>query len=121
MPWPVGSAAQAAAFELVAVEMTWTPGTTYTAAMRKGEVSLVTGSQFPNRPDPLIDAHLLAGGWSLLPAEVPAGQAAIGWVVFKVDPKDATSIRLDYTRPETVVAGSKKSFPKRVFSMQIVG
>lgn len=121
LPWPTGSAGQSAAFELLAVEMRWTPGATYTAALREIDVALITGSQYPNRPDPLIDAQLTAAGWALLPPEVPAGQSVTGWVVFKVDPKAATSIRLDYTRPEIVVAGSRKSFPKKVFSVQIVG
>ena len=121
LPWPVGSSGQSAAFELVAVEMTWKAGTKYTAPLREIDFSLVTGSQYPNRPDPVLDVQLAAAGWALLPAEVPATQSATGWVVFKVDPKGATSIRLDYTRPEMVVTGTKTTFAKKVFSLQIVG
>lgn len=121
LPWPSGSAAQAAAFELIAIEMTWKAGTKYTAPLREVDFSLVTGSQYPNRADPLVDAQLATAGWALLPAEVPATQSATGWVVFKVDPKGAASIRLDYTRPEIVVTGTKTKFAKKVFSLQIVG
>lgn len=121
LPWPTGSAAQAAAFELVAVEMAWKTGTKYTAPLREIDFSLATGSQYPNRPDPLLDATLTAAGWALLPSEVPQNQSVTGWVVFKVDPKGAASIRLDYTRPEIVVTGTKTTFAKKVFSLQIVG
>mgnify|MGYP003731821925 CR=1 FL=1 len=121
LPWPTGSTGQSAAFELLALEMRWTPGTKYTASLREVDVALITGSQFPNRPDPLIDEQLAAAGWALLPAEVPAGQTATGWLVFKVDPKAATSIRLDYTRPEIAVKDTKTRFPKKVFSLQLVG
>ena len=121
LPWPTGSTGQSAAFELLALEMRWTPGTKYTASLREVDVALITGSQFPNRPDPLIDEQLAAAGWALLPAEVAAGQTATGWLVFKVDPKAATSIRLDYTRPEIAVKDTKTRFPKKVFSLQLVG
>jgi len=121
LPWPEGSSGQSAAFELLALELRLTPGTKYTATLRELDFALITGSQYPNRPDPLIDAQLALAGWALLPTEVPAGQNATGWVVFKVDPKAATSIRLDYTRPEISVAGSRTRFPKKVFSLQIVG
>jgi hypothetical protein len=69
----------------------------------------------------LLDATLTAAGWALLPSEVPQNQSVTGWVVFKVDPKGAASIRLDYTRPEIVVTGTKTTFAKKVFSLQIVG
>lgn len=121
LPWPEGSSGQSAAFELLALSLRLTPGTKYTATLRELDFALITGSQYPNRPDPLIDAQLALAGWALLPTEVPAGQNATGWVVFKVDPKAATSIRLDYTRPEISVAGSRTRFPKKVFSLQIVG
>jgi hypothetical protein len=121
LPWPTGSTGQSAAFELVAVEMRWTPGTKYTASLRELDFALITGSQYPNRPDRLIDQQLAAAGWALLPTEVAAGQTATGWLVFKIDPKAATSIRLDYTRPEIAVTGTRTRFPKKVFSLQIVG
>lgn len=121
LPWPTRSTGQSAAFELLAVEMRWTPGTKYTAPLREIDFSLITGSQYPNRPDPIIDAQLAAAVWGLLPPEVQAGESVTGWVVFLVDPKAATSIRLDYTRPEIAVAGSRTRFAKKVFSAQIVG
>ena len=124
LPWPVlaaGATGQSAAFELMAVQMTWTPGKTYTAPLRAIDFSLITGSQYPNRPDPLINAQLVAAGWELMPAEVLSGESVTGWLIFKVDPKAATSVRLDYTRPAIVVTGTKKSFPKQVFNVQIVG
>ncbi|MFZ1287503.1 MAG: hypothetical protein WAR57_10765, partial [Candidatus Phosphoribacter sp.] len=121
LPWPQGtSPAQMAAFELVGVEMRWTPGTTYTAAIRTVDFALFTGSPFPNRPDPIINAQLAAALWSLLPAEVSAAPAT-GWIVVKVDPKAATAIRLDYTRPITAVTGTSTRFPKETFSIQLVG
>lgn len=121
LPWPDGYAASAAAYELVGVEMTWTPGVTYTAALRQVDFSLVTGSQFPNRPDPLIDPMLSAAGWPLLPATLPNGQSATGWLVFKVDPKDATTMRLDYTRPASRVTDTGQTFAKTVFSAPVAG
>lgn len=121
LPWPDGYAASAAAYELVGVEMTWTPGVTYTAALRQVDFSLVTGSQFPNRPDPLIDPLLSAAAWPLLPATLPNGQSATGWLVFKVDPKDATTMRLDYTRPASRVTDTGQTFAKTVFSAPVVG
>ncbi len=121
LPWPAELAAQATAFELVGLELQLAPGTTYTATLRALDFSLITGSQYPNRPDPLLNEHLAAAGWRVLPDEVGVGESVIGWLVFKVDPKGATSIRLDYTRPEIAVAGSKTRFPRTVLSLQIVG
>lgn len=120
LPWPDGYSGSAAAYELVGVEMTWTPGVTYTAALRLVDFSIATGSQFPNRPDPLLNPALVAAGWPVLPAEMPNGQSGTGWVVFKVDPKDATSMRLDYTRPPSRVTDTNQTFPKQVFSVQLV-
>ena len=52
---------------------------------------------------------------------MPNGQTGTGWLVFKVDPKDAASLRLDYTRPASRVTDSGQTFPKTVFSAQLVG
>lgn len=121
LPWPDGYAGSSAAYELVGVEMTWTPGITYTAAIRQIDFAIATGSQFPNRPDPLENATLQAAGWPLLPPEMPNGQNGTGWLVFKVDPKDSSSMRLDYTRPASRVTDTNQTFPKKVFSVQLVG
>ncbi len=121
LPWPDGYAGSAAAYELVGVEMTWTPGITYTAAIRQIDFAIATGSQFPNRPDPLENATLQAAGWPLLPPEMPNGQNGTAWLVFKVDPKDAASMRLDFTRPASRVTDTNRTFPKKVFSVQLVG
>ncbi len=53
LPWPAGYRASAQAYELVGVEMTWTPSKDYTIPIRKQDFSINTGSQFPNtrRPD----------------------------------------------------------------------
>ena len=69
LPWPEGSSGQSAAFELLALELRLTPGTKYTATLRELDFALITGSQYPNRPDPLIDAQLALAGWALLPTE----------------------------------------------------
>lgn len=121
LPWPPGHDEEAQAFELVGVEMTWTPGVTYTAMLRTIDFSIGTTSPFPNRPDAVLNPALQAAGWTVLPAELPNGQTATGWLVFKVDPKAANSLRLDYTRPASRVTDSGQTFPKTVFSAQLVG
>ncbi|MGV1010291.1 MAG: hypothetical protein ACOYBY_17095 [Dermatophilaceae bacterium] len=121
LPWPDPTSDEAQAFELVGVEMTWTPGVTYTAALRTVDFSIGSSAQYPNRPDAVINPGLQAAGWTILPAELPNGQTATGWLVFKVDPKDAASLRLDYTRPASRVTDSGQTFPKTVFSAQLVG
>ncbi len=121
LPWPAGYKASAEAYELVAVEMTWTPGTTYTAPLRLQDFSVNTGSQFPNRPETLVNEALKQAGWPLLPDQLPNGQTATGWVVFKVDPKDAPKMTLDYTRPKSQLVDSDKVFPSQVFSAPLVG
>ena len=121
LPWPDPGSDEARAFELVGVEMTWTPGVTYTASLRTVDFSIGSSASYPNRPDPIINPNLQASGWSILPAELPNGQSGTGWLVFKVDPKDAASLRLDYTRPASRVTDSGQTFPKTVFSAQLVG
>lgn len=121
LPWPDPASAESQAFELVGVEMTWTPGVTYTASLRTVDFSIASGTAYPNRPDAVINPNLQAAGWTMLPAELPNGQTATGWLVFKVDPKDAASLRLDYTRPASRVTDSGQTFPKTVFSAQLAG
>ncbi len=121
LPWPAAQADEGRSLELVGVEMTWTPGTTYTATLRIVDFSLGTSSAYPNRPDAILNSSLLAAGWSLLPPEVPTGQSSTGWVVFRVEPKDVPALRLDYTRPASRVTDSGQVFPKTVFSAQLVG
>lgn len=121
LPWPEGYKASAEAYELVAVEMKWTPGTTYTAPIRLQDFSIDTGSQFPNRPDALVNPVLQAASWPLLPAEVPNGESAQGYAVFKVDPKGAPKMVLTYTRPKSQVSDSGKIFPSEAFTAPLVG
>lgn len=121
LPWPDGYKASAQAYELCAVEMTWTPSKSYTIPIRRQDFSINTGSQFPNQPDPVVNETLKAAGWVLLPDQVSSGDAVTGWVVFKVDPRDAPSLVLDYTRPATQVSGGGTSFPAKTFSVRLVG
>ncbi len=121
LPWPSGYKASAEAYELVAVEMKWTPGTTYTAPIRLQDFSIDTGSQFPNRPDDLVNPVLQVASWPLLPAEVPNGESAQGYVVFKVDPKAAPKMVLNYERPKSQLTDSGKVFPATTFSVALVG
>jgi len=118
--WPPGHTAEASAFELVAVYLTWQAGTAFTSSIRARDFALVTGSAYPNRVDPLLDATLVAATWPVLPGEVTSGQTASGWLVFRVDPKDARSIRLDWTRPATQISGTSTIFPKTLFSVDLV-
>ncbi len=121
LPWPDPKSDEAQAFELVGVEMTWTPGVTYTAALRTVDFSIGSTASYPNRPDAIINPSLQAAGLTILPPEMPNGQTGTGWLVFKVDPKAATALRLDYTRPASRVTDSGQTFPKTVFSAQLVG
>jgi hypothetical protein len=121
MPWPAGYSAQASAFELVAVEMTWVPGTKYTAAIRASDFSIAAGATLPSRSNSVLDGDLQMLGWTVLPAQIANGQTGTGWLVFEVDPKDAPTLRLDYTRPASLVTDTKLSIPKKVFSVVLVG
>lgn len=121
LPWPDGYKASAQAYELVAVEMTWTPSKSYTIPIRKQDFDISTGSQFPAKPDAVVDEALKAAGWTLLPDQVATGDPVTGWVVFKVDPKDAPSMVLDYTRPAAQVSGGGSSFPAKTFTIRLAG
>ena len=121
LPWPAGYKASAEAYELIAVEMKWTPGTTYTAPIRLQDFAIDTGSQFPNRAVDIVNPALQAAGWPLLPGEVPNGQSAQGYAVFKVDPKDAAKMALTYERPKSQVTDSGKVFPSKTFTVPLVG
>jgi hypothetical protein len=121
LPWPAGYKASAQAYELVALEMTWTPSKDYTIPVRKQDFAINTGSQFPNTPDPIINDAVKANGWNLLPDQIDKGDPVTGWLVFKVDPRNAPKMTLDYTRPAVQVSGSRTSFPAKTFSVGLVG
>ena len=121
LPWPAGYQATSAAYELVAVEMTFTPSTTYTAPLRVQDLSITTGSPSPSRPDTLDDPMLQAAQLTLLPAQVATGTSAKGWVVFRVDPKGAPKLTLTYTRPASKVTGNGQVFASQAFATDIVG
>lgn len=119
LPWPAGRHGDEVAFELVAVEMRWTASGTYTVPMRWVDFSIASSSQFPNRPDSVLDDKLRADGWVLLPTTLAPGTTATGWIVFKVDPRAATTLRLDYTRPALRVTNQGLEFPRQVFSIAL--
>jgi hypothetical protein len=121
LPWPAGYKASAQAYELVGVEMTWTPSKDYTIPIRKQDLTINTGSQFPNTVDPIVNDAAKTAGWSLLPDQVDKGDPVTGWLVFKVDPRDAPKMTLDYARPAVTVSGSRTAFPAKTFSLPIVG
>lgn len=122
LPWPEGYQASAQAYELVALELTWTPSKDYTIPIRKQDFAINTGSQFPNPPDPLVNETIKAAGWALLPDSVDRGDPVSGWVVFKVDPRNAPRLVLDYTRPAVqVTSGGSGTFPAKTFSVTIAG
>ena len=99
--------------ELVGVELTWTPSKDYTIPIRKQDFAINTGSQFPNTPDPIVNDAVKAAGWALLPDQVDKGDAVTGWLIFKVDPRNAPKMVLDYTRPAVQVSGSRTCSPPR--------
>ena len=119
--WPEGQRAQSAAFELVMIEMKWTAGTTYSAPIRTIDFAVITGSAYPNRPDAILDPALVAAGWTKLPDQLTAGQETTGWMVFKVDPKNAPTMRLEYTRPTLKVLDTNKTLAKKVYPLPLVG
>lgn len=122
LPWPAGYKASAQAYELIAVEMKWTPSTDYTIPIRKQDFTITTNTQFPNRPDPLVDDMLRAAGWVLLPDSVDKGDPVTGVVVFKIDPRKAPKLVLNYTRPAVqVTSGGSGSFPAKTFNVTIAG
>lgn len=121
LPWPAGYTASADTYELVGLELKLVPGTTYTAQLRLQDLSINTGQPNPSLPTDVLNPVLQQAGWALLPATVDQSKSATGWVVFRVDPKDASALRLDFTRPTSKVAGSGKVFNSQVFSAQLVG
>ena len=121
LPWPAGYKASAQAYELVGVEMTWTPSKDYTIPIRKQDFAINTGSQFPNTVEPLVNDAAKAAGWALLPDQIDKGDPVTGWLIFKVDPRNAPKLTLDYTRPAVQVSGSRTSFPAKTFSVPLVG
>jgi hypothetical protein len=121
IPWPAGYKASAQAYELVGVEMTWTPSKEYTIPIRWQDFAIGTTSQFPNTPDGIVNEAVKAAGWVMLPAQVDSGDAVTGWLIFKVDPRNAPKMALTYTRPAVEVSGSRTSFPAKTFTVGIVG
>lgn len=121
LPWPAGYVATSQAYELVAVEMTWTPSTTYTAPLRRQDFALRTGAPFPSRPTALIDGPMRAHRLIPLPTQVSGSTSRTGWLVFKVDPKAAPNLTLAFTRPKAQVSGSGQVFDTRVFGLTLVG
>ena len=119
LPWPKGYSASAEAYELVGVEMTWTPSTDYTMPIRQQDFVVTSGTATKNKHDTLIDGTLRATVWSLLPAEVSTGNPVTGWMVFRVDPRGAKTLGLDYTRP-AAEAGST-DFASKTVSIPLVG
>jgi hypothetical protein len=120
LPWPAGYKASAEAYELVGVEMTWTPSKDYTIPIRKQDFAVNTGSQFANTVEPLVNDAAKAAGWALLPDQVDKGDPVTGWLIFKVDPKNPPKMVLDYTRPAVQISGSRTSFPAKTFSAGLV-
>ncbi len=120
LPWPAGYKASAQAYELLAVEMTWTPSKDFTIPIRWFDFSINSGSQFPNKPDGLVNDAVTGAGWTLLPGSVTTGDAVTGWLVFKVDPRNAPKLTLDYNRPATQVTGGA-AYPAKTFSVPLVG
>ena len=121
LPWPAGYRASAQAYELVGVEMTWTPSKDYTIPIRWQDFAIGTDSQFPNVPDGIVNGAVKDAGWALLPDQVDKGDAVTGWLIFKVDPRNAPKMVLNYTRPAAQVSGSRTSFPAKTFTVGLVG
>ena len=121
LPWPAGYESERPALELLAVEMTWSAGTAYTATIAAKDFSIATSSRYPNRTDPILDPSLQAAGWAQLPPEVGTGGRVSGWLVFRVEPRNADRLRLDYTRPASRVTDTGQTFPKQVFSAPLPG
>lgn len=119
LPWPKGYSASAEAYELVGVEMTWTPSTDYTMPIRQQDFVVTSGTATKNKHDTLIDGTLRATVWSLLPAEVSTGNPVTGWMVFRVDPRGTKTLGLDYTRPAAGVGST--DFPSKTVSIPLVG
>ncbi len=116
--WPQGDTVAAGLFELVAVQMTWQAGTAYTASLSPDMFTLGSGARLPNLVDPVIDATLVAESMPILPATLPYGKSATGWLVFKIEPIGAKALSLIYTRPTTVVSGGE-TIPAKTFTVPL--
>lgn len=57
----------------------------------------------------------------MLPDQIDKGDAVTGWLIFKVDPRKAPKMTLDYKRPAVQVSGSRTSFPAKTFTVGLVG
>lgn len=121
LSWPDGYQAQSAAFELVAVEMTWTAGATMTAPLNASSLAILSGSTYPNRRDLTLDPTLTAAGWTVMPAQLSPGEKLTGWMIFKVEPKDAASLALQLTRPAVRDASTGTTYAKEVVTLTLVG
>lgn len=121
LPWPDGYTASSEAYELVAVELTLTASTTFKAPLRAQDLSVTTGSAYPGRPDTIDNAMLRAANLALLPAQVETDKSAKGWIVFRVDPRNAPKLTLTYTRPASKVTDTGQVFGSKVFTTDLVG
>jgi hypothetical protein len=115
-PWPAEYGVAAEVFELVAIDMTWEPGTVYTAWLSSDMFTIETTSRFPNPTDSVIKAELTKAKLKPMPTKVEHGKSTRGWVVFKVEPKDAKKLTLVYTRPKVEVQGGE-TIPSKEFSL----
>jgi hypothetical protein len=69
-----------------------------------------------------VDEAVKGTGWTLLPDKVDQGDPVTGWLIFKVDPRNAPKLVLDYNRPAVkVTSGGSGSFPAKTFSVTLVG
>ncbi len=115
-PWPADYGVAADVFELIAVDMTWEPGTVYTAWLSSDMFTIETTSKFPNPTDSVIKRELTKAKLKPMPTKVEHGKSTRGWVVFKVEPKDAKKLTLVYTRPKVEVQGGE-TIPSKEFSL----
>lgn len=115
-PWPAEYGVAADVFELIAVDMTWEPGTVYTAWLSSDMFTIETTSRFPNPTDSVIKRDLTKAKLKPMPSKVEHGKSTRGWVVFKVEPKNAKKLTLVYTRPKVEVQGGE-TIPSKEFSL----
>lgn len=120
-PWPAGYEATAGAFELIAIELTVEPGTTYTATVNRDQFSLLSATKVQNLPDTLIDGALKKKGYKLLPKKVANGKKATGWIVFKVEPRGTGKLTLRYDRPKSLVTTTDDTIPAKVYTLPLIG
>ncbi len=120
LPWPAGYDETAKAYELVAVEMTWTPSTTYTAPLRKQDFSIRTGDQFPSRPIDLLDSAMARTSFPSSARSRAAGRRPAG-SCSRSSRRRAGNLTLVFTRPKAAVSGSTQVFDSKVFSAVLLG